>query len=324
MFEPFVAGASPIPLEEEAAGESAAASLPLRVLILGASGMLGRDMAEEGRRRGWAVQAPSHEELDVTNRDHLEQLRVHDWGNLDALINCTAYTAVDKAETEFWAAQALNGTAPGILAMICARNRWRFVHVSTDFVFDGLATSPYREGDETRPQSKYGQSKLFGELNVRKENPDALIVRTSWLFGPNGKSFPRTLINRWREGKSIHVVADQTGTPTYTGDLAKTIADLVELNPAGGIYHAAGPDIMTWRDLAEKAILAWQRAFGPSHQQVKVGAITTADWPAPAPRPPYSALATEKLQALGIAKMRGMDEVLAEFVSRLGPDAPSA
>lgn len=332
MFEPFLPElktpeekpAEPTPAETPTTEEAPASSVPLRVLILGASGMLGTDMAAEGKRRGWDVKTPPHAELDISNADHLEQLRVQDWGNLDWVINCAAYTQVDKAETEFWLAQALNGTAPGILAMICKRNKRGFLHVSTDFVFDGSATEPYREDHETHPQSKYGQSKLFGERNIQKENPDAIIVRTSWLFGPHGKSFPRTLINRWREGKSIHVVADQTGTPTYTADLARTLADLVERKAPGGIYHAAGPDVMTWRDLAEQAILAWKNAYGPADQEVKVNGITTADWPTPAKRPPYSALGTAKIQSTGIAPMRPMGEALAEFVSRLGPDAPTA
>jgi dTDP-4-dehydrorhamnose reductase len=327
MFEPFMGEEKPAETpvaEAKPAEEATAVTATLRVLILGASGMLGTDMADEARRRGWDVKTPPHEELDISKPDHLEKLRVQDWGNLDWVINCAAYTAVDKAETEFWLAQALNGTAPGILAMICKRNKQGFVHISTDFVFDGDAAEPYNEDHETRPQSKYGQSKRFGELNVQKENADAIIVRTSWLFGPNGKSFPRTLINRWREGKSLHVVADQTGTPTYTADLARTIADMVERRVSGGIYHAAGPDVMTWRDLAEKAIFAWRAHFGPAEQAVDVHGIATTDWPTPAKRPPYSALSTAKVQALGIPPMRPMGDALGEFVSRLGPDAPTA
>ncbi len=293
---------------------------PLRVLLIGATGMLGSDVAAEARRRGWNLVAPTSQELNLTEPRHLEQLRVHDWGNLDWVINCAAYTAVDKAESEFWAAQQLNGTAPGILAMICARNKWRFLHVSSDFVFRGDASQPYRETDETGPISKYGQSKLFGEQNALKENPDSLIVRTSWLFGPNGKSFPRTLINAWKEGRDLRVVADQTGTPTYTGDLARVIGDLVSLSPGGGIFHAAGPDVMTWHDFATGAISAWKNAYGPHEREVLVSPIKTEEWPTPATRPRCSALSSEKIQSLGIAPMRPMSEAWADFVQRLGPE----
>lgn len=299
---------------------AAVEATPLRVLLIGATGMLGSDVAAEGRRRGWILITPSSEELNLSEPRHLEQLRVHDWGNLDWVINCAAYTAVDQAESDFWAAQQLNGTAPGILAMICARNRWRFLHVSSDFVFRGDAVNAYAETDETGPISKYGQSKLFGEVNALKENPDSLIVRTSWLFGPNGKSFPRTIIKAWREGRDLKVVADQTGTPTYTGDLARVMADLVTFAPEGGIYHVAGPDVMTWHEFATQAVTAWKNSFGPSEREVSIAPIRTEEWPTPAKRPKFSALSSSKVHGLGVAPMRPMSEALPEFVQRLGPE----
>ncbi len=283
--------------------------------------MLGRDVVTEFARRGWTVASPGHTDLDVVFRPHLEALAQGGYGQYDWVVNCAAYTAVDRAEEEFMAATLLNGVAPGSLGFACHQNGWRFLHVGTDFVFDGEA-GPYEEGALPNPVQAYGRTKLMGEDHAFQFCPDAVVARTSWLYGAHGKSFPRTLVEAARAGKALRVVADQTGTPTSTVDLARTLADLVAASAPGGVYHTAGPEPMTWHALAVRAIRADRRAQGLTDEP-SVEPITTADWPTPARRPRDSALVSTKLGALGVAPMRPVDESLDEFVARLSAVPPA-
>ncbi len=210
----------------------------------------------------------------------------------------------------------MNGVAPAYLGQACAMQGIRLIHVGTDFVFDGEATKPYFETALTNPMGAYGKSKLAGENAVRESGADALIVRTAWLYGPNGGSFPKTMIKAWLAGKTLKVVGDQTGTPTYTADLARVMVDLAERSPEAGIYHAAGPDIVTWHELALRAISAY-KAFVGNNDPLEIEAIATEAWPTPAKRPKYSALSFAKIEALGIQPMRPLDEALEDFASRV-------
>jgi len=290
---------------------------PRRVLVVGADGMLGSDVVVEFQKRGWSVTAPTLDELDLTEAMHLEHVRKRDFGNLDWIVNCAAYTAVDKAEDEFYQASAVNGIAPGALAYICERNEWRFLHVSTDFVFDGESDKPYTEQYVTSPQCRYGATKWFGERNALQMHPSTVIARTAWLYGPNGKSFPRTMIKAWLEGKDLKVVADQTGSPTYTAELARVMADMVAAEVDGGVYHTAGPDAMTWHEFACLAIETYRDSVRGEQREVKIEAVTTEDWPTPAKRPKYSVLSSDKVQALGIRAMRSTPSALLDFCKRL-------
>ncbi|HXH62254.1 MAG TPA: dTDP-4-dehydrorhamnose reductase [Fimbriimonadaceae bacterium] len=290
---------------------------PKRILVTGAAGMLGSDMVAELQSRNWAVVAPTIKELDLTNQTHLERLRKRDFGNLDWIVNCAAYTAVDKAEEEFFEAHKVNAAAPGALAFICQGNDWRFLHVSTDFVFDGSAREPYTERNSPDPQCKYGVTKLMGEKNAIENCERTVIARTAWLYGPNGKSFPRTLIKAWLEGKDIKVVNDQMGSPTYTADLARVMADLVAKDVEGGVYHTAGPDAMTWYDLACLAIETYRDAVLGEPRPVMIAPVPTSAWPTPAKRPAYSVMSFEKTASLGIAPMRSTPSALLDFCRRL-------
>lgn len=289
----------------------------MRVLVTGAKGMLGQDVTLELGRRGIEHLACDHKEFDILDPTALERFAVGRHGKFDWVVNCAAYTAVDKAETEPLQAHRLNAAAPGALAHACGIHGARLIHVSTDFVFDGRATIPYREDAPTNPLGVYGQSKKAGEDEVLKALPSSLVCRTAWLFGPLGKSFPLTMIRAWLAGKQLRVVADQVGTPTYTADLARVLIDLALLGPQGGIYHTAGPDVMNWRDLALRAIEAYRDLNG-LQAPVEVEPIKTSDWPTPTPRPAFSALSFEKCAALGVAPMRSMDDAVPEFVNRLG------
>jgi len=290
---------------------------PQRVLVVGGAGMLGSDVVIEFQKRGWEVQAPTEDELDLTKAYDIEKIRIRDYGNLDWIVNCAAYTAVDKAEEEFFQASAVNGVGPGALAVVCEKNEWRFLHVSTDFVFDGESETPYTERHATSPQCKYGVTKLMGERNALAMHKRSIIARTAWLYGPNGKCFPRTIIKAWTEGKDLKVVGDQTGSPTYTGDLARVMGDLVQNDVEGGVYHTAGPDAMTWHQFACLAIETYRDAVLGKQLEISVEQVTTADWPTPAKRPKYSVLNCDKVNGLGIQPMRSTGSALLSFCKRL-------
>lgn len=278
----------------------------MKILLIGGYGMLGTDLREEFVRRGWEVVAPTLGEVDITDPVQVAGCAemVGDW-----VVNAAAYTAVDKAESEPDTAMMVNGIAVGYLGQMAAMAGSKFLHISTDFVFDGTKTEPYTEDDATNPLGEYGRSKLVGEEQALSHA--GVVVRTAWLFGPNGGSFPRTMIRVAREGKPLRVVADQTGCPTYTADLARVIADLIAKDAYPGVYHAVGPDTMTWHEFAVRTL----EVAGIDYE---ITPISTADYPTPAKRPAYSVLSTAKIEAMGIAPMRPMSDALTEFVARLG------
>jgi len=287
----------------------------MKVLVLGSTGMLGSDVLNELTTRGHAVVAPTSSELDIADPQSVAEITQMD--GIDWCVNCAAYTAVDKAESEEQAAAELNALGPGYLARACAMKGIKLLHVSTDFVFDGEASEPYDELARTNPLGVYGRTKLAGEEAVFAAMPTAIIFRTSWLYGPNGKSFPKTMIGAWKAGKELRVVADQIGSPTYTRDLARVIVDALEKDIYPGTYHATGPDAMTWHDFAVLAVEAYRYAYGIG-RAVEIAAIKTEDWPTPAHRPKYSVLSNKQLLESGIGPMRPTKEALVEFVGLLG------
>ncbi len=276
--------------------------------------MLGSDLVAELVNRGHEVVAPGLDELDITNPVSVAEIPQLAEG-CKWCINCAAYTAVDKAETERDEACQVNAIAPGYLATACAIAGARLIHISTDFVFDGTASTPYTEEAPTSPLGYYGLTKRDGEDAVRDTGPGAIIVRTSWLFGPNGGSFPRTMIRAWEAGKELRVVSDQTGCPTYTVDLARTLVDIAGADLQGGTYHAAGPESMTWHEFAVRVLKHWE-ARKPKPREVVIAPIPTSAYPTPAKRPAYSVLSTAKLTGAGVKPMRPVDEAIVEFISR--------
>lgn len=282
----------------------------MKVLVLGATGMLGSDVVATLRQRGHSVTPFSSKDLDLVNQKAVRDCgalskKRHDW-----VVNCAAYTAVDKAESEPELAWDVN--EEGVLNLTeKLENGPRVIHISTDFVFDGTKNSPYIETDDVNPLGVYGQTKLGGERYMEAMVDDAVIFRTSWLYGANGKSFPRTMIQLYDSGKKPKVVNDQIGCPTYTLDLAVAIAEAIEKNLEGGIYHASGKDDMSWHDFAEKALTVW------TGQAVELEAIPTSEYPTPAKRPPYSVLDTHKLKGVGISPWRSTEECLADFCEKL-------
>lgn len=293
----------------------------MRALLIGAKGMLAYDLRAELEHRGWEVVGVDLPEFDLTDPTSVAQVATGVFGPVRWVFNCAAYTAVDRAETDVDAAMAVNALGPGYLAAACQMAGVRLVHLSTDFVFDGIAAAPYTEDDVPNPQGVYGRSKREGEVAVLGACPSALVVRTAWLYGPMGKSFPRTMIQAWRSGKALRVVADQVGCPTYTADLAKTLVDLAERDASGGLWHASGEDVMTWHDLARHAIQAYAETHGLD-PTMNLTPVTSAEYPTPAKRPAYSVLSGAKRHGAGLVPMRPTAEALRDFARRAGTIAP--
>lgn len=205
----------------------------------------------------------------------------------DMVVNCAAYTAVDRAEEERDLAFKVNGMGAENLAIACKEINSRLIHVSTDFVFDGESNRPYSEDDAANPLSAYGKSKLEGEIRVRETTDDYVIVRTSWLYGRHGNNFVKTVKKLAEEREDLGIVYDQVGTPTYTGDLAEGIANLMKAEP--GIYHFSNEGVCSWFDFAYE-IVQMLKERGDSLRLKRLRPILTEEYPSPAQRPRYSVL----------------------------------
>lgn len=254
----------------------------MRVLVTGAGGQLGNALVASAPA-GWDCVALGHAECDLANEASIRAAVAQHRPEL--LINAAAYTAVDRAEGEEALATAINGAAVGILRQALEEHGGRLIHVSTDFVFDGSGSSAYRPNDPRKPLSAYGRSKAVGEIAA---GPDALVVRTSWLYGAGGTNFVRTMLRIMRERDEVRVVADQIGAPTWATGLAKTLWAL-SINDVRGIFHHRDAGVATWYDFAF-AVQEEALAIGLLERQVPVIPISTADYPTPAHRPAFSVL----------------------------------
>ncbi|MDB5229833.1 MAG: rfbD, partial [Chitinophagaceae bacterium] len=229
--------------------------------------------------------------LDLT--DHASLKEIFNRQNPQYFINAAAYTGVDKAETEKELAYAVNATAPGMIASLCNEYATRLIHISTDYVFNGNSQQPYSETGETDPVNYYGFTKLEGEKLVLKNCPQSIIIRTSWVYSSFGHNFVKTMLRLMKERSSISVVNDQFGAPTYAGDLAEAIVQIISKIENGqgefGIYHYSNQGRISWYDFA-KAIK------GITGSTCEVNAIPTAAYPTPAKRPSFSLMNTEKIK----------------------------
>lgn len=284
----------------------------MRVLIFGASGMLGTDLCAAAPV-GTSLLTVDIAQVDITDR-HAVASVLGD-ARPDWVINAAAYTAVDRAEAESAAAHAVNGIAPQHLAEESARRGIAVVHISTDYVFAGTATAPYREDDHVAPVNAYGESKLRGEVGVLASGAHALVLRTQWLFGRAGRSFPRTMWERATAGLPTRVVNDQIGRPTYTRDLAAATWRLMERRAAGLIHATNSGEPASWFEVARAVFLR-------AGAEALLSSCTTADYPTPARRPQYSVLCTDRLESAlsGILPdwHDGLDRFLDELTSAHG------
>ncbi|MFI6427329.1 dTDP-4-dehydrorhamnose reductase [Promicromonospora sp. NPDC050880] len=260
-----------------------------RWLVVGAAGMLGQDVLTAATRAGHEVSGAGRAELDVTDAVAVRAAVA----GYDVVVNCAAWTAVDAAEEHEAEAFAVNATAAAHLARAAAAAGARLVHVSTDYVFDGVATEPYPEDAPVVPRSAYGRTKAAGEWAVRAEAPDAVVVRTAWLYGAGGRCFPRTIARVAGERDRLSVVDDQTGQPTWTADVADLIVRLVAARVPGGIYHGTSSGRVTWWGFAREVVASAGHA-------TPVDTTTSAEYQLPAPRPAYSVLGHDRLRAVGV------------------------
>ncbi|MFE0256833.1 dTDP-4-dehydrorhamnose reductase [Streptomyces sp. NPDC059010] len=284
----------------------------MKWLVTGAGGMLGHDTVAELHARGERVTGLDHAALDITSPSSVDHALAAQ--HPDVVVNCAAYTAVDDAEKNEERALRVNGDGPRLLARACAAHGARLIHVSTDYVFAGDARTPYSEDDPPGPRTAYGRTKLAGERGVLDELPAAsAIMRVAWLYGAHGRSFVRTMIELETSRTTVDVVDDQHGQPTWTADVATTIADLGPRvgADASGVLHATNSGEATWYDLAREVF----RLLGADPDRVRP--VTSEAFPRPAPRPAYTVLAHRRRQELGLARARDWRTALHEALPRI-------
>lgn len=262
----------------------------LNILVTGANGQLGMEF------RSLADRYPDYHFLFATKEafpidDPVTAEKYFTENKIGYCINCAAYTAVDKAETEKEIAFEINGTAVGRLAAICRKHGCRFFHFSTDYVFNGNATTPYTESEPTDPVNAYGASKLLGETEAMRNNPDSIIIRTSWVYSSYGKNFVKTMLRLMSEKEQISVVNDQVGCPTYAHDLAEAVMQIIVKGnkEAKGVYSYCNSGVISWYEFA----LAIKEISGSA---CIVNPVPSSQYPTPAKRPGYSVLDTAKFR----------------------------
>lgn len=259
----------------------------MNILIIGASGQLGNALYLQTVTRHYVL-APSHLELDVTDSEAVE--RYIDGKSFDVIVNCAAYTQVDMAESEPEVCDAANHIAVKNLAMAACGHGAKFLHISTDYVFEGNGCVPYGETDAVNPQSVYGKSKLNGEIAAMEYCEDSIIIRTSWLYSAIGKNFVKTMLRLADEHACLNVVFDQIGSPTYAPDLADAMVHIIDSGKwEPGIYHYSDEGVASWYDFAEAI-------FRISGKQCDVLPVLSAEYPTKAVRPKYSVLDKSKIK----------------------------
>lgn len=277
----------------------------MKVLLTGAKGQLGRCFCDR-LPSGWDILATDSEILDITDLEKVKSVAAA--YRPDFIVNAAAYTAVDKAESESEVAALINEVGPKNLAIVANEIGARLVHISTDYVFDGDATTPYIEVAATNPLGVYGQTKLKGELAVSQIQPEALIIRTAWVFSEYGNNFVKTMLRLAQGRDMLGIVADQRGCPTYAGDIAQATITLLQKAAPGGIYHFCGDSEVAWNEFAE-IIFSSALHQGVLEQAPVVNGITTEQYPTPARRPKYSVLNCEKIQNVGVKLSPWKDRV---------------
>ena len=282
----------------------------MNILVTGANGQLGNEMqvlARENLQHTYFF-------TDVQELDICDEQAVYAYVSehkIDIIVNCAAYTAVDKAVDNVELCDKLNNIAPGYLARAAQANGAAMIQVSTDYVFDGTAHIPYTEEEPTCPASVYGSTKLAGEQNVMDHCEKAMVIRTAWLYSIYGNNFVKTMIRLGQERDSLGVIFDQIGTPTYANDLAQAIFAAINKGVVGGIYHFSDEGVCSWYDFT----IAIHRLAGIASCKVKP--LHTADYPAKAPRPHYSVLDKTKIKDTFGIEIPHWEESLKRCINQL-------
>ena len=282
----------------------------MNILITGCNGQLGNEMQLlEGSHPQHSYFNTDVQELDITDQDAIETfVEEH---HIDGIVNCAAYTAVDKAEDNEELCTKLNAEAPAYLAAAIGKRGGWMIQISTDYVFDGTQHTPYTEEADTCPNSVYGKTKLVGELNVQKFCAQSMIIRTAWLYSTFGNNFVKTMIRLGKEKPELGVIFDQIGTPTYARDLAVAIFAAIEQGIVPGVYHFSNEGVISWYDFT-KAI---HRIAGITTCHVRP--LHTSEYPTPAKRPHYSVLDKTKIKQTYNIEVPYWEESLAECIAKL-------
>jgi dTDP-4-dehydrorhamnose reductase len=285
-----------------------------RILVTGANGQLGQEIQRIATAYpGYEFEFLTREMLSIENDAQIKEK----FKKIQPAfcINCAAYTAVDKAETDKDAAHSINAKAVGLLAIASKQHGARFIHVSTDYVFDGNATQPYKVNAPVNPQGVYGATKLEGEKLALSSNPESIIIRTSWVYSEFGKNFVKTMMRLMKEKESLNVVNDQSGSPTYAFDLAEAILEIISSGKwKAGIYQYSNTGIITWYEFA----LAIRELI---NAKCTVNPIPTSGYPTPAKRPAYSAMDTSLIANTFDIKLKPWKERLSACIDRLNTTA---
>ena len=283
----------------------------MKVFVTGSKGMLGTDLVNQLKIENHDINAVDIDNLDICDLNQVIE-SISDY-KPDVIINCAAYTNVDRCETDIDNAYRVNSIGPKNLAIVSNQLDIPLLHISTDYVFDGETNKPYIEGDVTNPQSVYGKSKLFGEENVKNFTNKYFIVRTQWLYGKNGKNFVKTMLSLAENNSSLTVVNDQFGSPTYTKDLCEVICEIIKTK-AFGIYHVTNSGICSWFEFT-KCIM--ELAGTGTGVNIQVNPCKTEEFPRPAKRPKFSPLDNFNLKLCGFKQLRHFSEALKDYLKEI-------
>ena len=280
----------------------------MKILVTGVNGQLGYDVVQELNRRKIECQGVDIEDFDITDLKATMEFIVG--YRPDAVIHCSAYTAVDKAEENLEVCRAVNAVGPLNIAIACRDINAKMIYISTDYVFPGSGERFYETDDDTGPLGVYGRTKLDGELAVKELLSRYFIVRISWVFGINGNNFIKTMLKLSETYDEINVVSDQIGSPTYTADLAALLCDIV-VTEKYGTYHATNEGICSWAELAEEVF----RIVG---RNTKVNCITTEEYRAKAARPKNSRLSKKSLDEAGFKRLPEWRDAVIRYLREIG------
>ncbi len=281
--------------------------MKMKVLVTGVKGQLGHDVVNELEKRNHTAVGVDIDEMDITDAASVE--RVIKDAAPDAVIHCAAYTAVDAAEDNEELCRRVNAGGTENIARVCKELNCKLMYISTDYVFNGQGTRPWEPDDERQPLNVYGQTKYEGELAVEGLEK-YFIVRIAWVFGVNGKNFIKTMLNLGKTRDTLTVVCDQIGSPTYTYDLARLLADMIETDRYGR-YHATNEGLCSWHEFAVEI-------FRQAGMKVNVIPVTSDQYPAKAKRPANSRMDKSKLDAAGFQRLPAWQDALGRYLRELG------
>lgn len=280
----------------------------MKVLVTGVKGQLGFDVMRELKKRGHEAVGVDLAEMDITDAGQVR--RVMTETAPDAVVHCSAYTAVDRAEDEVELCRQVNAEGTKNIAVLCKELDCKMIYLSTDYIFSGDGERPWEPEDEAHPLNLYGQTKYEGEQEIKSRLNKYFIVRISWVFGINGNNFIKTMLRLGRENGTVKVVDDQIGSPTYTYDLAKLLVDMAE-SEAYGAYHATNEGICSWYEFAREIF----RAAGMD--EVTVTPVSTEEFPVKAKRPKNSRMSKEKLVKNGFNKLPEWQDAVRRYLAEL-------